>query len=285
VQVWPVPEDIGANRDVALAASCSVKTACSELLRVAQRHEWNEPRPWLDTLRKADAEKRTRIQRWEDTPGALPHPARVARTAAGMLPPETLLVFDGGDFSGWARLVLDAVRPRGWQTSTMFGHLGTGLPYALGAKLASPATPVLLMTGDGALGFCAMEFETAVRHRIPVLVIVGNDRCWGVEDYFQQRRGTGCPLPMALSNVRWDLVMKAAGGHGEHVSCAAELRPALERAASSGGPACIDVDIARTPSPMAESYGRIFAALRARQQRACRPPGSDAAPESQRATP
>jgi len=110
---------------------------------------------------------------------------------------------------------MTARRAGGWLASTVLGHLGVGLPYAMGAKMAFPDARVVVMTGDGALGFSVMEMETAVRYKIPVVVVVANDAAFGVEVYYQQKWfGADRVVGTELTNTRWDLLAESLGGHG-----------------------------------------------------------------------
>jgi acetolactate synthase-1/2/3 large subunit len=181
-----------------------------------------------------------------------------------LLDEQSILAFDGGDFSSWARYCMTARRAGGWLASTVLGHLGVGLPYAMGAKLAFPKAKAVVMTGDGALGFSVMEMETAVRYKIPIVVVVANDAAFGVEVYYQQKWfGPDRVVGTELTNTRWDLLAESLGAHGEFVETPEQLRPALERAFSCGKPACINVFAQRTPSPQTQTFSRIYLLKRA----------------------
>ena len=173
-------------------------------------------------------------------------PARIALEVEALLneqkDAQSILAFDGGDFSSWARFCMTARGPGGWLASTVLGHLGVGLPYAMGAKLAFPDAKAVVLTGDGALGFSVMEMETAVRYGIPVVIVVANDAAYGVEVYYQQKWfGADRVIGTELTNTRWDLLAESLGAHGEFVETPEQLRPALERAFASGKPACVNV--------------------------------------------
>jgi acetolactate synthase-1/2/3 large subunit len=265
VHVYPDPAEIGRNRHADLSAACDIPAAVTALLERARRVKWREKRKWVDTLQEARREHAAQVAKLAAADSSPIHPLRIATEVERWAGGGDIWVFDGGDFSGWSRFALSARRPGGWQAGTVLGHLGTGLPYALGAKLASPESRVVLLTGDGSLGFSAAEFETAARHRIPVVVVVGNDGAWGIERYFQGKRyGADRLVGTELSRVRWDRTAESLGAWGEHVETAAELRPALERAAASGKAACVDVRMQSVPSPLARSFARVFARRRGR---------------------
>jgi acetolactate synthase I/II/III large subunit len=149
---------------------------------------------------------------------------------------------DGGNTSLWTASYHPILAPRSYLYTAKFGHLGTGLPYAIGAKLAAPERPVCLISGDGALGFNLPELETARRYGLPITVVVSCDRGWGMErssQMFAQLPGlVECDL---YPGARYDRVAEALGCHGELVENLDDLRPALERAAGCGKPALIQV--------------------------------------------
>ncbi len=263
IQVCPDQAEIGRACPVALGCACDARAAAEELLAAAGGRSWPERGDWLQTLRDARRRHALEVRRLGAIDSSPPHPARIAAEVDAFADARTIYVFDGGDFSGWVRYCLSARRPAGWQIGTVLGHLGTGLPYAIGAQLADPNARVILLTGDGSLGFCMMEFETAVRERLPIVVVVGNDSAWGIEEFFQEKQyGPERPLATPLSNTHWDLMAQAMGGWGERVERVEDLRPALERAFAAGGPACVNVVTPRVPSPLARTFARVFARRR-----------------------
>jgi acetolactate synthase-1/2/3 large subunit len=131
------------------------------------------------------------------------------------------------------------------------GSIGSALPFAVAARLAEPAAPVIAVLGDGTFGFHMAEFDTAVRYGLPFVAVVGNDATWNAEHQIQLReygpeRTHGCEL----LPTRYDRVVEALGGHGEFVTAAADLGPAIERAIAAKLPACVNVMIERTPAPV-----------------------------------
>ena len=145
---------------------------------------------------------------------------------------DAVLVRDGGCTAIW-ELMLFEQRSRDFVWCSHIAQLGSGLPYANGAQLVAGADrQVLLITGDGAIGFQWMEFETAVREGLPVIIVVNCDSCWGMElmDFYD---GPGsednCPGVM-MAPVRYDQMAIAIGGHGEFVERTSDIAPAVERA-------------------------------------------------------
>lgn len=265
IHVWPDAADIGKNRNADVGLACDTGRAAAQLLAAAETRDWPEKTPWIEMLRRAREERDAETNALAECTDAPPHPVRIAREVESFLDEKSIVVFDGGDFAGWTRLGLKARRPGAWQTGTVLGQLGVGLPYALGAKLAAPEARVVLLTGDGALGFSMMELETAVRQRLPVVVVVGNDAAWGIEKHFQTSWfGADRLVGTQLSDVRWDRMAEAMGAHGEYVETPEDLAPALRRAFDAGIPACVNVRMDSIPSPMARAFSRLF--VRRREQ-------------------
>jgi acetolactate synthase-1/2/3 large subunit len=153
------------------------------------------------------------------------------------------LVADGGDALAWSLAYFYAEAPgRLLSTTTALGTLGVGLPFAIGAQAARPGEPVLLFVGDGAFGFSAMEFESAARQNLPIVVVVSNNHGWRDVSHEQDMwYGAGRHVATELADTRYDRLALALGGHGEHVTKLAELRPALARAFDSGKAAILNV--------------------------------------------
>lgn len=259
IHVCPDPEEIGKNHPIECGVACDVRAVTAQLLEAAQAVQWKEPSRWLESLRETRRNHEIRLRTLATSDEAPVHPARIAWEVDRLIDDKSILVFDGGDFTGWARYATTARRPGGWLASTVLGYLGVALPYALGAKLACPDSKVIVLTGDGALGFSVMEFETAIRHNIPVVVVVANDAAFGVEVYYQTKWfGANRVTGTELTNTRWDLLAQSMGAWGEYVDAPDKLRPALQRAIDSGKPACVNVICQRTPSPQSQSFSRLY---------------------------
>jgi acetolactate synthase-1/2/3 large subunit len=122
-----------------------------------------------------------------------------------------------------------------------FGCLGAGPGYALAAKAANPDRQVLLLCGDGAFGFGAMEFDTFVRHNLAVVCVIGNNGIWALEKHPMLNLFGRSIASDLRPGVRYDRVVDALGGHGELVERPDDIQPALRRAFDSRAPACINV--------------------------------------------
>lgn len=169
------------------------------------------------------------------------HPARVHGELLRLLDEDAVVIGDGGDFVSYAGKYIEPARPGGWLDAGPYGCLGTGLGYALGARLARPSAQVVLLLGDGAAGFSLMDVDTLVRHRLPVVLIVGNNGCWALEKHpMRMLYGHHVAADLAPS-TRYDDVVRALGGAGETVARPEQIAPALRRAFASGVPYLVNV--------------------------------------------
>jgi acetolactate synthase-1/2/3 large subunit len=173
--------------------------------------------------------------------GSPVHPARLVAEVDRYCDEDAIIVGDGGDFVSFAGRLIQRRRPGLWIDGGPYGCLGSGPGYALAAKLAHPDRQVVLLSGDGAFGFSAMEFDTLVRHRVPVVCVVGNNGIWALEKHPMQRLLGTSLLSDLAPGTRYDKVVEVLGGHGELVDRPEEIAPALERAFRSGLPACVNV--------------------------------------------
>jgi acetolactate synthase-1/2/3 large subunit len=178
------------------------------------------------------------------------HPLRVCAAVQALIDTrrDAVLVTDGGEFGQWAQACVRSARRI---TNGPSGAIGASLPFAIAARLARPSATVVAMLGDGTIGFHLAEFDTALRAGAPFVAVVGNDARWNAEHQIQLRdygpqRLIGCEL----MPTRYDRVVQAMGGHGEHVEHEDELGDALERAAASGLPACVNVKLDGHPAPV-----------------------------------
>jgi thiamine pyrophosphate-dependent acetolactate synthase large subunit-like protein len=197
--------------------------------------------PWLEKLREAESASRRRDGAMTQSDSSPVHPARLITEVDRFSDPDAIFVGDGGDFVSFAGRLIERPKPGQWIDPGPFGCLGSGPAYAMAAKLAHPDRQVILLAGDGAFGFSGMEFDTMVRHRIPVVCVVGNNGIWALEKHPMMNL-LGVSVAADLGRrTRYDKVVEALGGYGEMVERPDQIRPALERAFKSGLPACINV--------------------------------------------
>ncbi len=232
--------DAGEDLDAAAAAEW--------LIRAARELSWSRS-GWAGEVTSALQYRPAAWSGISSAPEGPLHPLEVCHTLQKLLAadPEAVLVADGGEFSQWAQSVVTA---RHRLINGPAGAIGPGLPMALAARLAFPRSTVVCVMGDGTCGYHLAELDTAARYGLPLVAVVGNDARWNAEYQIQLRtygreRAHGCELAPA----RYDLACAALGGHGEWVERAAELPGALERAAASNRPACVNVRIDGLPAP------------------------------------
>jgi len=236
-----------------MAVQADVVPAISALQGCARRQ--HEAADWRQEVDHAIAYRPPEWQQLRSGPEEALHVVELCRAIQPLLcaHPDAVFVSDGGELGQWAQACLSA---RVRVINGPAGAIGSGLAFAGAARMTTADAPVIALLGDGTAGFHLSEFDTAVRYDLPFVAVIGNDACWNAEYQIQLRnygpdRLVGCELRPA----RYDLVAEALGGHGEHVTTAAELPAALERALASGKPACVNVVISRTPAPMIRRPG------------------------------
>ena len=210
---------------------------------------------WRASLVETYSAHRARLFEDADEPGEGIHPAVVAEAVGAWLPDDALVVYDGGHTTFWSNDLTPAHEPRTRFHDPGMAHLGFGLPYALALQAAHPGRPVVLLTGDGAFGFTLAELDTARRSGLPVLTVIHDNAAWGVIRFGQQR--AGFDLDTALEGTDYAAVARAFGCHGEHVTVAGQVAPALDRARASGLPAVVDVRTRFVPHPALPRFAAI----------------------------
>ena len=136
-----------------------------------------------------------------------------------------MTIGDGGDFVSYAGRYLEPARPGTWLDPGPYGCLGTGMGYAMGARVTYPDRQICVLMGDGAAGFSLMDVESLVRQHLPVVIVVGNNGIWGLEKHPMQAM-YGYDVAADLQpGLRYDDVVRALGGAGETVEKAGRPRP------------------------------------------------------------
>jgi acetolactate synthase-1/2/3 large subunit len=168
-------------------------------------------------------------------------PTRIYGELRRRLDHDAVVVCDGGDFVSYAGKFIDSYGPGCWLDAGPYGCLGTGMGYAMAARVAHPDRQVVVMLGDGAAGFSLMDADSLVRHDLPVVIVVGNNGIWGLEKHPMQAI-YGYDVAADLQpGCRYDQVVAALGGAGEMVTSPDDLGPALDRAFASGVPYVVNV--------------------------------------------
>ena len=196
---------------------------------------------WNRELREVEEEKRGEEAGDLADDRAPLHPLRVYGELRKVLDRDAIVIGDGGDFVSYAGRVIETYEPGCWMDPGPYGCLGSGPGYAIAAKVAHPDRQVCLLLGDGAFGFSGLEFDTMVRHGLPVVGVMGNNGIWALEKHPMEFLYGYSVAAELQEGCRYDRVVEALGGHGELVERPAELRPALDRAFASGKPALVNV--------------------------------------------
>ncbi len=258
IQVDPSSLEIGRNRGVEVGITGDVSSVLEQMTKEAANYQWKDL-PWLEELRAAQSAQ----AEWAEDlarPQTPMHALFVHKTIKSILRPDDCLVFDGGDFCHFGRSYLPALKPKRWFNVSSLGMLGSSLPTALAAKIAYPDSRVFMLSGDGAFGFNGMEFDTAVRHKINIVALLGNDAAWGIDRQIQLGL-YGRTVATDLLQTRYEQMVQGLGGYGEFVERPEDLEPALKRALAAEKPALLNVAVQRAISPRAEAaIGRRKAA-------------------------
>jgi thiamine pyrophosphate-dependent acetolactate synthase large subunit-like protein len=229
------PTELNHNRTADVPIAGDARAVLEQLLAEAQGKI--DPRryaAWTGRLRVLDAEKQAEADKAMSTDQLPIHPLRLCKEVRDFLRRDAILVVDGQEILNYGRQSIPTFVPGHRLNSGAFGCMGVGLPFGVGAKVAKPDAQVVILHGDGSYGINAMEIDTAVRHRVPVLVVVSNNGGW-TGDPEGNKPGRN------LGHLRYDKMAEAFGAHGEFVDKPHEIRPALERAAASGRPAVVNV--------------------------------------------
>lgn len=169
------------------------------------------------------------------------HPARVYGELLPLLADDAVVIGDGGDFVSFAGKYVEPASPGGWMDPGPYGCLGTGLGYAMAARLARPSSQVVLLLGDGAAGFSLMDVDSLVRQHLPVVIVVGNNGIWGLEKHPMQMIYGYDVVAELAPQTAYHEVVKALGGGGELVTRPGDIGPAIRRGFEAGVPYCVNV--------------------------------------------
>ena len=221
------PQEMATSQHVALRIVADAREALTQL-QAAVREEDLPQRyaAWRETLAQDEARRRQVFEislANNDTPI---HPLRLCREIRDFISRDTILVVDGQEILNYGRQTIPGFHPGHRLNSGPFGTMGVGLPFGIGAKAAKPDHQVVVLHGDGSFGLNAMELDTAIRHHLPVLIVISLNGGW-TADPEQKKPGR------FLGYTRFDKIAEALGGHGEYVEQPEDIRPALERASKA----------------------------------------------------
>jgi acetolactate synthase I/II/III large subunit len=243
VHVADAPAQIASHRELAAATAGDLSAFFRQLAGAArpERAAWPWESDWLPRLQAASSQAIAADAPLLASEAEPIHPMRIYGELTRLLDPDAVVIGDGGDFVSYAGKYVEPRRPGGWLDPGPYGCLGTGLGYAIAARIARPSAQVVLLLGDGAAGFSLMDADTLVRHRLPVVMVCGNNGIWGLEKHPMQAL-YGYDVAADLQpQCRYDEVVTALGGAGELVRRPSDIGPALRRAFDSGVPYLVNI--------------------------------------------
>ena len=235
IQVDVDPIELGHNRPADVPIFGDARAVLQQLTAEAKgKLDKGRYRTWVDRLKSIDAEKGLESEKAMSDDKVPIHPLRLCKEVRDFLRRDAILVVDGQEILNYGRQSIPTFTAGHRLNSGPFGCMGVGLPFGIGAKVACPDTQVVVLHGDGSYGINGTEIDTAVRHKIPVLVVISNNGGW-TADPKQDKPGRN------LGYTRYDKVAIDYGAHGEFVEKPHEIRAALERAYASRKPAVVNV--------------------------------------------
>ena len=257
IQVDIDPKEIGKNRPISVSIIGDCKAVINQLLNEMEKNltkskltEWSEWNNYLQEIRRNQLSNNLKILESKKLPMK---PERLVYELFSFIPEDTQIVLDGGDIVVFSyKFINHKPRP---PRSTFFpismGHLGVGIPYAIGVKMAKPEKMVVCLTGDGSFMFNIQELETAVRLNLPIIIVIANNCAWGMIKSAQKNSFRKRYCDVDFPPINYSEIAKGFGCYAEKVEKPEEIRYAVQRAIESKKPAVIDVDIAfETPTPM-----------------------------------
>ena len=261
IQIDVDQRNIAVTRPVALGIVADARTTLDALV-AALRARGVKPRDGKDLARYREAATKwweAQFREAEAWSGAGIHPMRAVRAVGKTFGKDAVYVTDGGMTSLWASWFLPPTRPRSFHGILELGMLGTGIPSAIGAKLAAPDREVVCVTGDGAAGFNFMEMQSAAREKLKITTVVFAEGSWTMEEP-SELAVYGRTFGTEMGTVRWDKVGEGLGCSGEYVERLADLEPALARARASSAPSvvCVRTDVAANRAVPGELFHRFF---------------------------
>ncbi len=236
-------KEIGHNRGVAIGIVGDAKMVLAQLVQeAAGKFRPREETQWVSQLsakQRSNEERETPLLHSDQVPI---HPLRLCRELREVITRDTILVVDGHEILNFARQSIPIYQPGTSLNAGPHGCMGIGVPFGIGAQAARPDRQVVVLCGDGAFGWNGMEMDTAIRHKLPIVVVVSNNAGF-------TSRKTGGNVGRELGFQRYDKLVEALGGYGEFVEQPDGIRPAIERALAVKRTALVNV----CTDPMAQA--------------------------------
>ncbi len=243
--------EIGHNRSVDIGIVGDAKAVLNQLNREASRQGIKSfaQSQWNAYLRDADAIRQAKAAQLENSDRSPIHPLRLCKELREVMDRDAILSVDGNEILHYGRQSIPTYLPGHRLNSGVTGCMGVGLPFAIGAKLAKPDQQSIALHGDGSLGMNIQDFDTAVRHRLPIVIVVSNNEGWTARVEGVRKPGR------ELGWTKFHEIAISLGGHGEEVREPQEIRPALERALDSGAPSIVNVHTDPTARALSRFVG------------------------------
>jgi acetolactate synthase-1/2/3 large subunit len=244
------PKEIGRLRQVAVPIVADPRETLRAMNASAKSQKWSDRSRWRHTVRNAKTERCKRMQKDLERSGPPIHPLQAVSAIVDNIAEDTIIVGDGAEAYHWMNEVIRQNHPGSYITHGFLGAVGFGLGLAMGAQVAHPKRPVLCLVGDGAIGFTIAEFDTMVRHKLPIVAVVMNNHSWAASQHFQEIvSGKDRLNATELRDANYHQVAEAFGCYGQRVTKTEEIGPAIKAAFASGKPACVNVAIDVAPIP------------------------------------
>lgn len=257
IQIDIDENEIGKNRPAAIGIIGDAKATILQLLKEMEAKlpkdkitEWSEWNDYLQALKQNDEINKQKILNAKKLPMK---PERMVIEVLDNIDDDSIIVIDGGDIAvfTYSQISYKKRNPRSTLSSLTMGHLGVGIPYAIGAKMARPDKQVVLINGDGSFLFNVQELETAVRLNVPIIIFIANNCAWGMLKSYQKLSMKKRFCDVDLGSIDYSAIAKGFGCYAEKVENPEDIKEALKRAIESKKPAVIDVSIAfETPPAM-----------------------------------
>ena len=248
--VDPDPHLNNRARRFDLVIWSDVGPAVKEFLKGSSKMRWNNFL-WAKSLKNTFEKHKKELSVLAKKNNPI-HPMYVSKMLSDLIDDQTIVIMDGGDYCHYFRAYLEANCSNLWLYVSSFGMIGAALPYSIGAQVAFPDKKVVCVVGDGSLGFHAMEIDTAVRHNLPLTIVVGNNSLWGI-DYQIQKGLYGRTIWTELDQTRFDLIATGMGAYSQNVEKFSDLRSSLKKALDHKGTSLVNLVVDKVSSPVADA--------------------------------
>ncbi len=242
VRISDTPTEISHNRRGEIELVADPKIILDQLIKLLDISKLSTDKKWVRDIRDKHKERKNKYSNMlkdskNGSDGRM-HPNKIVHTINMILPKNNIVIADGGDFLSFCRVGVNA---KGYLDPGPFGCLGVGLPFGIGAKIANPESNVFVLTGDGSFGFTAIELDTIVRHKVPIIIIVANNGSWGIE-VRDQIDNYGKVVGTKLQFSDYALMAKSFGLHSVKIDKSENLEREIINALDKK-PALIDVEV------------------------------------------